>query len=354
MKRFDFDGHKLFYQFETTYRLLTDQFISPVYVEYSPVGNCNHRCIFCAYDYIGYQSRRLDRTKTLESIKAFAQLGVKAMLFAGEGEPLLHKEIDDFFITAYEHGVSVGVYTNGVLLTPQRVAKVLDKLAFVRISLNAGTKESYQAIHRCDDFDRVIKNIIYAVDFKRKNNITTDIGLQFVVIPENLDTLIPLAKLGADLGVDYLAIKPFVQHGHQEGYHFEQNFALNEIEPLLNEAVTYSHDHYQVIARKESFLRYHHRTYDRCYALPLFGVILSDGNVYSCGPHLGNERFCYGNLYQESIPEMMCSSRRMEIINFAKHYLDCKKGCMPNCRLDAINRSLWELKHPTVKHVNFI
>ena len=74
MAKFNFDGHKLFYQFETTYKLLTDQEVNPVYVEYSPVGSCNHRCIFCAYDYIGYQSRKLEKSKTIQSIKDYASM----------------------------------------------------------------------------------------------------------------------------------------------------------------------------------------------------------------------------------------------------------------------------------------
>jgi radical SAM protein with 4Fe4S-binding SPASM domain len=354
MKSFNFDGHKLFYNFETTYNLLADNPTNPVYIEYSPVGNCNHRCLFCAYDYIGYQSRRLDKDKTIASIEEFAKLGVKAMLFAGEGEPLIHPNIDDFIISCYDNNIDSAIYTNGVLFTPAKVEKILEKLTFVRISFNGGTRDVYKTVHQSDDFDKVVENIRFAVEYKKKNGIETDIGLQFVVIPENIDSVLELARLGRELGVDYLAIKPFVQHNDQKGYHFEQNYSLEEIGKILDEAEKFSTDDYKVIARKEAFRKYHERTYDHCLALPLFGVILSDGNIYACGPYLGNERFCYGSIYENSVSEIYGGEKRKEILEFAKNRLDCKGECMPNCRLDAINRSLWELKNPTVKHVNFI
>lgn len=354
MSRFNFDGHKLFYQFDTTYQLLTDQFVYPVYAEFSPVGSCNHRCLFCAYDYIGYKSRRLDGGRTIAAIEQFAKTGCKAILFAGEGEPLLHPNIDDFIITCSDNKINSAIYTNGVLLTPKRVENILDKLTFVRISFNGGTRENYKQVHKSDDFDSVVENIKFAVEYKHKNNISTDIGLQFVVIPENIDFMLSLAELGRELGVDYLAIKPFVQHNSQEGYNFSQNYSLGDIESLLDEAITFSTESYSVIARKESFRKYHDRSYEHCLALPLFAVVLSDGNVYSCGPYLGDDRFCYGNIYQNTVVEILDGLKRKEILEFAKNKLDCKGECMPNCRLDAINRSLWELKYPTVSHINFI
>lgn len=354
MDKFNFDGHKLFYQFETTYNLLMDKPVNPVYIEYSPVGSCNHRCLFCAYDYIGYQSRRLNTEKTIESIKEFSKIGVKAMLFAGEGEPLVHPDIDKFILSAYESKVASAIYTNGVLFTPKRADAILDKLTFIRVSFNGGDKDTYKKVHRSDDFDKVVANLKYAVKLKKEKNIQTDIGLQIVVIPENIETIVKLAKLGGEIGVDYLAIKPFVQHGAQEGYEFSKNFSLDEVEAIIDEAETYTTENYKVIGRKEAFRKYHERTYDHCLGLPLFGVILSDGNVYSCGPFLDNPDFCYGNIYESSVEEIVYGEKRRKILEFAKTKLDCKKECMPNCRLDAINRTLWELKNPTVKHIDFI
>lgn len=170
--QYNFDGHKLFYQYETTYKLLSGQEVNPVYVEYSPVGNCNHRCIFCAYDYIGYQSRRLETEATIKSIEDFAKLGTKAMLFAGEGEPLLHKDIGKMIKTCTDNNVDTGIYTNGVLLKGDLSELLLNHLTFLRVSFNAGTKKKvYKEVHGRDDFDTVVANLKAAAKYKKK---TTD------------------------------------------------------------------------------------------------------------------------------------------------------------------------------------
>ena len=94
------------------------------------------------------------------------------------------------------------------------------------------------------------------------------------------------------------------------------------------------------------------RPYKRCLGLPFFAEIVSSGNVYTCGPFLGNNDFCYGNIYENSFPEIWEGKRRQCILHKVEKELDVRR-CMYNCRLDEINRYLLELKHPS-PHVNFI
>lgn len=352
---FNLDGHKLHHHLDRLSRFMAGEDISPLYVEFSPVGSCNHRCVFCAYDYIGYQNRRLDPDRTEATLKEMGEMGVKAALFAGEGEPFVHPQMPRFARAARAAGIDVGMFSNCVPLTPKKIEETLPHLTFIRCSFNGGTRQTYAEIHQTkpEDFDKAVANLRNAVAFKRKANLPVTIGMQIVILPQNLKTVPDLARLASDIGVDYLALKPFVQHPDQVTMRWEENFSLADVEPVFQEAEKESRPGFQVVARRESFRKYHHRTYDHCYGLPFFAFILSDGNVYTCGPYYENKEFAYGNIHEASFREIWGSARRKAIQKHAATELDCKKQCMPNCRPDAVNRFLWELKHPP-QHVNFI
>jgi hypothetical protein len=109
-----------------------------------------------------------------------AKLGIKSVMFAGTGEPLVHKRISDITRSAVVAGLDVAFTTNGVLLDK---LEPVDACTWIKVSLNAGTKASYAAIHRTDekDWDKVWSGIRNAV--ARKGKCT--IGVQCVVLPEN-------------------------------------------------------------------------------------------------------------------------------------------------------------------------
>ena len=76
----------------------------------------------------------------------------------------------------------------------------------------AGTPSRYAEImykskENTSVFDNAMRNIKYAVELKRKLNLDVTLGIQMVLMPEFKDEIIPFAKLGLDLGVDYAVIK---------------------------------------------------------------------------------------------------------------------------------------------------
>ena len=112
--RFNIDSHKLIFHPKRVaqWQEAADQWekaksVYPIYVEVSPVGACNHRCTFCAVDYIGYKSNRLSTSVIAERLPEMGQLGVKSIMFAGEGEPLLHTDTAEHVLICNEANIDV-------------------------------------------------------------------------------------------------------------------------------------------------------------------------------------------------------------------------------------------------------
>ena len=184
----------------------------PIYLEISPVGVCNHSCSFCGIDYILEANReagnypKLDLEIWKDRAAEMGTLGIKSFMFAGEGEPLLHKQINEMGTAATHAHIDVAFTTNGVLLNKLDLAC----LSWVKVSVNAGTRETYAKVHRTKekDWDTLWANLRDAA--KRKGNCT--LGVQMVCLPENAGEEKALQALCDDAGVDYLVLKPYSQH----------------------------------------------------------------------------------------------------------------------------------------------
>jgi radical SAM protein with 4Fe4S-binding SPASM domain len=94
------------------------------------------------------------------------------------------------------------------------------------------------------------------------------------------------------------------------------------------------------------------KNYKHCLALPFWTYIDSGGNVWGCSAYLGDDRFLYGNIYENAFREIWKGERRRISLQWVQKEFNANQ-CRINCRMDEINRYLWELKNPP-EHVNFI
>lgn len=332
--------------------------VYPIYVEVSPAGGCNHACLHCGVDYIGYQTRFIELPVMARMLSGMGRAGVKSVMFAGEGEPLLHKGLADAILHAEGAGIDVAITTNAIPLTERFARHAMSAVTWVKASINAGTAETYAKVHQTKerDFDLALTNMARAVRLRGELGWETTLGAQMVVLPENAHEPAMLAARCREIGLDYLVLKPYSQHlkSTETATRGLERFrwtpgAFDDV------AREFDTDSFKVITRYETAAHYEEpdRYYQKCLATPNFwAYVMANGDVYGCSAYLLDERFKYGNVNENTFSEIWEGERRRASAAYVREQLDIGE-CRKNCRMEQVNRHLWDLKNPP-PHANFI
>ena len=347
------DGHKLNWHLNRVSDWLNGKRIAPLYIDMGITQTCNIACAYCYYAVPKNKTNKIIPTDALvRFLKDAAEIGVKAVGFLGDGEPMIHPGVYDAVIAGSEAGLDMAIATNGLVMKPDRLKDFLTALTWLRFTIGAVTPKKYSAVMGTsqENYYKVIKNIEACVKIKKQYGLKVTMGLQMVLIPECSNEIIPFAKLGRDLGVDYAVVKQCSQSAG-----IMHNLALEDyekLEPLFLKAEKYSNDSYDVIIKRRK-MQNAIRRYDRCFGCAFLPQITGAGDVYVCGNFFENKSFRAGNIIEQSFKDIVFGDKYAEVMKKVSSAVDVHKECGINCRQNEINEFLWMLKDPP-EHVNFI
>ncbi|MFH0986203.1 MAG: radical SAM protein [Candidatus Omnitrophota bacterium] len=355
MSNYYIDSHKLHLHPQRVARWLKGENIYPIYMEISPSGTCNHRCVFCSMDFRGYKAKFLSTPLIKERLREMGDLGVKSIMYAGEGEPFLHKDMVEIAQATKAAGIDVSFSTNAVLFKPETARRILPVASWIKVSCNAGSPETYAAIHNApaEDFNTVMRHLASAVEIRAKEGYACTVGVQCLLVPETQDEMVSLARRVRDIGLDYLVIKPYTRSCESLSNRYG-DISYKNCAELANALRAEERKNFQVIFRQAAMQRWDAKqdSFDRCLALPFWCYIDAEGNVWGCFRHLRDERFLYGNIFETGFAEIWNGSKRTESLAWCNKDFDpC--DCHTTCRMEAINNYLWRIRHPG-DHDNFI
>jgi len=345
----DVDGHKLMYYPEEVARWKTTGASTPLHVEIGPTNRCNHHCSFCSVDWVTHGKILIDTDVLVRAIHSMADVGVRSIYFAGEGEPMLHPNMDQFVQAAHSRGIKTSMSTNGALLTEKRLDSVFKYFSWVRFSIDAATFETHHSIHKNKDFDRVIKNMRRACKFKKDNNLDVEIGAQYIVLEENLNELEAFADLMKDVGVDNIQFKP--HHNHPKSASNPTLYNLTD-EALRQRLLSRNDENFTVMVRSRNLEEMpeiegqeHNYCYKKCFAYNFLTLIDAKGACYGCNVFYNKPDYSFGNIHTQSFEEIHTSGQVQETIDkvAALNHVQCGNY---KCRPHILNEYLDRIENP--------
>lgn len=367
MEKLILDGHKLAWHRDRVEAWLKGERIAPITIDCALTRRCTYRCIYCYGQLQANDEKRMTRDVILRFLDDAAEIGVKAISFVSDGESTCSPHLYDAILRGKANGLDVALGTNGYLLKDDMLEDILPCLTYLRFNISAVDPKRYSQIMGCEEdcFYKVYETINKCMNIKRKNNLSVTLGLQMVLLPEFSDQIIPLAKFGKELGVDYTVIK----HCSDDevgslNVDYSKYFGLIDI---LKEAETYSEHNYLVKAKWSKILSGGKREYKQCYGPPFIMQFSGSGLVAPCGMLFNTKykRYHIGNIVETSFKELWKSERFLEVINLlASEQFDATTMCGSLCLQHKVNEFLWDLKHSKAvihepvgdlpMHINFI
>lgn len=287
--------------------ILYKDITKPLVVEFDITSNCNQNCVTCISQRLLNKGEiPLSRIKSL--LELFSLAGVKATVFTGGGEPLLHSEMPEPLHYAKKLGFESGLITNGTMLY-KYADRLPGILSWLRVSMDASEPEKYHLLHYKDTAgkkSKIFQRIVNSMENFSKKKGESRLGFSFLAyigkhwsgsIYDNVSQIYSACKLAKNIGCDYFELKPSTNQNHSLFLTQNELSSLNAqfkaCKKLENDAFSvYSSESLQNFLLKKinsgdkEFLQ--EKFYTECLVAKLRTMVTPDG-VFPCPYFRGNK-----------------------------------------------------------------
>lgn len=299
----------------------------PISVELHLTDHCNLNCEWCTDRELRKNGATLDVQVIEKLFREFWRHGTGVTLEGG-GEPTIHPEFKKILDIGREMNLDMGLISNGVT----DISDCVDRLKWIRVSLDSSTCEEYKKEKGVDCFEHVLENLEKMS--KARDSRKTFIGVGYVLTTRNQSNLLDLIRRLDNIGVDYIYLRPVEE--------------MKDITPTLDELLDLRKRLAELVMdmRIKYMLTINDRVIDQnaglpCIAHSLTSIIHANGEVALCEKRR-DDGIILGNVYEKSFEDIWVSPFREQISQKLLNP-ECQSGCSA-CRITGFNMILAQLE----------
>jgi molybdenum cofactor biosynthesis enzyme MoaA len=295
---------KIWHHPEWLARYRQGQPVSPVCVEMDLTNRCSYDCPNCVWGrYIRGNRAHVCKDQILVQVRRCAQAGVRAIIFAGGGEPLQNASAGEAIAEARRLGLQVGLFTNGLLLSGAVARVATACCTWIRVHLDAVSPEMYQRRHGLPAacLARVTDNLVGLT----AQGTATEVGLGSVVNPENVSELEGLAWTARATGCRFFQAKHDFELLADPGYNA---WWSDVVVPRLR-ALEHAHAPYGLSIQFSDTDYSRAPKASRCHIHHLTTAINAESDWAYCKRLRDRPEWAAGNLKVHSIREVVAGER---------------------------------------------
>jgi wyosine [tRNA(Phe)-imidazoG37] synthetase (radical SAM superfamily) len=333
---------------------------APVSINLDLTTACNFRCAHCIDRSILNTVDKHDPGELRDSIELMARRGLRSVILIGGGEPTLYPGFSELVRFLKQLGLQVSIVSNGSqgerLL---EAVQFMDEGDWIRLSLDAGGNELFEAIHRPASGSCDLDGICEWVRKIKAVRPEVPVGYSFVIvwrgafgdrehIHENVHEIAMAAERARRYGFDYISLKPVLERRDSgaevmdpEKIEDETAAVIRRIRLEIDRAVELADEGFDVyvstnlrVLEQGNWRDFTNQPHE-CHMQALRQV-LSPTGLYNCPAHRGVEkaRIAPPGAYRD--PEAACLTD--QALGRILHSFDASRECREvTCLYNSVN-----------------
>jgi MoaA/NifB/PqqE/SkfB family radical SAM enzyme len=295
---------------------------APLSINLDLTTACNYRCDHCIDWDILNTGVKHNEDELRDSLRHLAERGMRSVILIGGGEPTVYPRFVEMVrFLKQDLAQQVAVVSNGG--RNDRILEAAEYFApgdWVRLSLDSGTDETFQAMHLPRQ-QITLDEICAWVPKIKDRNPNFQMGFSFIVtwrgaarddvkIVENIHELVIAAERAKRYRFDYMSVKPFLMRQEDNGAEIMEPARAEEelatvtarIKAAIVEAKKLEDENFKIVEstnlrllEEQSWRQYTHQPH-QCH-MQAFRQVLTPHGVFNCPAY-------------RSVPMAMIADRR--------------------------------------------